>query len=401
VPASQTIIIIGAGIGGLTAALALARRGLRVRVFDQADPLEQVGAGLQLSPNASRILIELGMAERLAPLVVAPEHLRVRDAQSGRVLALSPLGPTAAQHYGAPYWVIHRGDLQAQLLAAITEHPDIVLHLGARVDDYEIHPDGLSVAAATARGAITEHGAALIGADGLWSRIRHRLGHEDAPKYSGQSAWRALVPAADVAAELAAPVVDLWLGRDAHLVHYPVRAGREINVVAIARDAWRGPDWNEPAGRDDIAARFPAAAWAEPARTLLANPPHWRKWALHDRDPVRHWGKAAVTLLGDAAHPMLPYLAQGAAMAIEDAAVLAERIAARPDDITTALRRYEAKRFARTARTQMAARRNGAVYHMRGIGALMRMLAIRATGNRLVRRYDWIYGWTPDGPTPR
>ena len=390
---SRSVIIAGAGIGGLTAALALAQRGFPVAVFDQAQRLEEAGAGLQLSPNASRILLALGLGRRLQPQVVVPEELRVRDARTARVLARAPFGATAAERYDAPYWVIHRGDLQTVLLDAVREHPDIALVLGTRVENFTQDSEGVTITARAAR-PFEQRGLALIAADGLWSSLRERIGDRQTPRFARHTAWRALVPADAVIPDQRAPAIDLWLGSNAHLVHYPVRSGALINIVAIIRDDWREPGWSAPGERADILSRYPAAAWSPAARAVLAAPRHWAKWALYDRAPLAHWGQGAVTLLGDAAHPMLPYLAQGAAMAIEDAAVLAQQLADTPHDPAGAMRRYERQRQRRTARTQRAARRNGAIYHMAGPAAFLRMLALTAMGrHRLLTSYDWLYGW--------
>jgi len=389
-------MIAGAGIGGLTAALAIAQRGFGVAVFDQAQRLEEVGAGIQLSPNASRILIALGLGEQLRRHVVAPEELRVMNARTARILARAPLGAVAEKRYGAPYWVIHRGDLQAVLVEAVRAHPDIVLHLGTRVEDFAMQEDGVTISARASEHRFEDRGAALIAADGLWSNLRRRLGHRRQPRFARRTAWRALAPAAALEPELRAPAVNLWFGTRAHLVHYPVRGGSLLNVVAIIRDNWREPGWSAPGERADILARYAAPMWSGPTRAILAAPQHWQKWALYDRAPLARWGKGAVTLLGDAAHPMLPYLAQGAAMAIEDAAVLAQRLADTRSDPATAMRRYERQRRARTARAQRAARRNGIIYQLGGPGAFLRTLALSAIGGeRLLARYDWLYGWTP------
>jgi salicylate hydroxylase len=401
VASSRTVVIAGAGIGGLVAALTLAKHNFRVAVHEAAERLEETGAGIQLSPNAARILIALGLGERLEPHVVVPQEIKVMAARSGRVLARAPLGAVAEARYGAPYWVIHRGDLQTALREAVEATPDIVLHLGSTVDDFAVHDNGVTVLTHGSGRAIKEHGIALVGADGLWSTLRRQLGHGAPPRAANHTAWRALVPAQAVPLELSAPAVNLWLGSKAHLVHYPVQAGRVINVVAILSDGsdasdGREPGWSAPGVGAEILARFPAGMWQAPVRALLGAAGHWQTWALYDRAPLRHWGKGPVTLLGDAAHPMLPYLAQGAAMAIEDAAVLAECMGWTPDGPAGAMRIYERIRRARTARTQRSARRNGTVYHLGGAAALLRTLALASMGGqRLVRRYDWLYGWKP------
>ena len=400
---SRNIVIAGAGIGGLTAALALAQRGFRVVVLDQAERLEEAGAGIQLSPNATRILIGLGLEERLATDAVTPSAVEI-CSNRGSVLARLPLGEYAAARYGAPYWVTHRGDLQAALADAVRASPDIVLKLGTRVEDFVVHGNGVSVGCRHGSDSADETGIALICADGLWSRLRLRLGQRERPAFRGRTAWRALVPAASMPAELRGDTVRLWLGQGAHLVHYPVKAGTLINIVAIVDDhsgqPGRGqPGWSEAGSRDEIIARFSARRWAQSAFGLIAAPERWHKWALYDLPPLRRWGDGPVTLLGDAAHPMLPFLAQGAAMAIEDAAVLAASMARMPDDVPGAMRRYERARRRRTRRAQRGARRNSRAYHLAGPEAFLRNLTLRALGGKmLLRSYDWLYAWRPAPP---
>jgi len=395
-PAARTVVIAGAGIGGLAAALALAQRGFLVTLLEAAPRLEEVGAGLQLSPNAARVLVSLGIEARLTPHVVVPEHLAVRSARSGRLLAQAPLGATVAQRYGAPYWVIHRGDLQSALCEAVAATPSIALRLDSKVEDFATHDDGVAVTASAGSQRVEERGIALIAADGLWSMLRRRLGHSAPPRFAGDTAWRTLIPAEAVPKSFLAPAVNLWLGHDAHLVHYPVKAGRMINVVAVACDDWREQGWSTPGAPHELISRFPAEQWHASARELLGAAQHWQKWALFDCAPFRHWGRGRVTLLGDAAHATLPYLAQGAAMAIEDAAVLGACLARRPDDAPAALRVYEAMRLPRTARIQRDAHRNGTIYHLHGAAAALRTLALLAMGgDRLMSHYDWLYGWTP------
>ncbi len=387
---SRSVIIAGAGIGGLTAALALVRAGYRAVVLEQAERLEEAGAGIQLSPNATRILIDLGLGERLRPHVVAPQAIRIVKGSTGRDIVRIPLGDTAERRYGAPYWAIHRADLQAVLAITASESADITLRLGTRVEDFATHQHGVTVQARTAQGTRDEQGVALIGADGLWSTLRARLGDRTTPRFGKRTAWRAIMPAANLTAEFREPVTGLWLGRDAHLVHYPIKGGAMVNIVAIIRDDWHEAGWSAPGKPSDLAPRF--ADFAPQARALIAMPERWQKWALFDRPPTRIRPNGPVTLLGDAAHPLLPFLAQGGAMAIEDAAVLAHHLEKREPEV--ALRDYERARYARVARAQKEARRNRWRYHLGGpLAAARDAFMSLSGGERLLARYDWLFGW--------
>ena len=234
---SRTIIIAGAGIGGLTAALALARRGFRAVVLDQAERLEETGAGIQLSPNATRILGQLGVTDRLRPLATAPTAIRVQRAHNGSQIVRIPLSD-CEETYGSPYWVMHRGDLQAALIAACREQPDISLELGARVETFATHSNGVTVKAMRGQSAVDAQGVGLVGADGIWSMVRTGIEGVTPPKFTKRVAWRALVPADMAPPQMREPEITLWLGRKGHIAHYPVQSGRAINVVAIAADTW-------------------------------------------------------------------------------------------------------------------------------------------------------------------
>ena len=389
---SRTVIVAGAGIGGLTTALALLRHGYRVVIFEQSERLEETGAGIQLSPNATRVLFGLGVGATLKTAAVGPQAICIRDGCSGRKLARLPLGDAAEFRYGAPFWVVHRGDLQAALTAAIEASPDAVLRLGAKVQDFAFHAHGVTVEFRRGSETLHEHGIALIGADGLWSTVRVRLGDRRPPRFAERTAWRALVPIDRITPESGKPLTTLWLGPNAHVVHYPVKGGEALNIVAVLEDHRPLSGWSTTGARDQLLAAV--SDWHAGVRDLLAVPQSWLTWALFDRAPASRWSVGPVALLGDAAHPMLPFAAQGAAMAIEDAAVVSDCLAKDADPPATALRAYEGLRRHRTTRVWRLARRNGAIYHMAGPAALLRNLALRTIGGEsLLARYEWLYDW--------
>jgi salicylate hydroxylase len=391
--ASRTIIVAGAGIGGLTAALALARQQYRVVVLERSAQLEEAGAGIQLSPNATHILNELGVSPLLEPDVVVPDDISVSAAGSGKEIIRIPVGDNAAFRYGASYWVAHRADLQAALLARVREVPDIMLMLGTQLEDFAVHAKG--VTAVTRRGVarLNEQARALIGADGVWSTVRGRAFPDAQPQFSGYVAWRGTVATGALPREFSAPRVRLWLGSDAHLVAYPLRGGERINVVAIGAGQWNRPGWSEPGDPHELSQLFPASRWPAAARWLIGAVEEWRRWALFEV-VTGEWTAGSVALLGDAAHAMLPFAAQGAAMAIEDAAVLGQCLAQQPADIDAALLHYAAKRRPRIARIRRTARQNGRIYHMSGPMAFARNTTMRLLGGaRLMARQDWIYDW--------
>jgi salicylate hydroxylase len=398
VAAARTIIVAGAGIGGLTAALALAAKGFRVVILEKTEQLEEAGAGLQLSPNASRILIDLGLRPRLTARAVTPEAISIISARAGGEVLRIPLGEAAGQRAGAPYWVIHRADLQAALAAQVNDHPDIDLRLGCQFEDVTSHAKGLTVVQRRGDLRQQELAAALVGADGIWSAVRNHLFPQVAPQFSGLIAWRGTLDATTLPREHTAPRVQLWMGPDAHLVAYPISAARQINVVAIVPGDWNRPGWSAPGDANELKNAFASQRWPATARMLINAVDGWRRWALFTLPDIGEWTDGAVALLGDAAHAMLPFAAQGAGMAIEDAAVLAKCLSEAPANniagVPPALKQYGRQRRGRVLRVQRTARQQGRIYHLTGPLALARDLAIRAMGpQRMLARQDWIYDW--------
>ena len=397
--ASRTIFVAGAGIGGLTAALALAARGFRVVVLEKAERLEEIGAGLQLSPNASRVLLDLGLKERLAR-AVTPEAVCIMSARAGSEIVRLPLGEAATERAGAPYWVVHRADLQAALAAAVRGDPDIDLRLGCQFEDAATHAKGLTIVQRSGNERHQEVAMALIGADGIWSTVRHHLFPEVQPQFSGLIAWRGTIDAKQLPREYTAARVQLWMGPGAHIVAYPISGARQINIVAIVPGTWNRPGWSAPGDGPELKAIFDASHWPGPARMLIGAVDVWQRWALYTMPEDVEWTSGSFALLGDAAHAMLPFAAQGAAMAIEDAAVLAKVLSESPLDtgkqVSTALKHYAKLRRPRVARVQHTARKNGRTYHLAGPLALARDVAIRTLGPKgLMARQRWIYDWRP------
>ena len=396
--ASRTIAVCGAGIGGLTAALALARRGFAVTIVERAERLEEAGAGLQLSPNASRLLIKLGLGADLSARAIAPEAIGIFAARSGRPITRIPLGAAAAQRAGAPYWVLHRADLQAALLAAVEADPAITLRLGTQLRRAAPTGDGVEVIVSRASSEETIHAAGLVGADGVWSAVRSQFFPAIKPQFANRIAWRGTIDAARLARPFPPREVQLWLGPAVHLVAYPMSGGRRVNLVAFTPGEWHEPGWSAAGDGDEIRRWLVSAGWAGDVCRLVDAVGEWRRWALFAMPDGGAWARDRVALLGDASHAMLPFMAQGAAMAIEDAAVLARCLAASPDAPAQAFARYQALRQRRVTRVQRTARQNDKIYHLSGPIALARNLTMAALGGeRLLRRQDWIYRWRDDG----
>lgn len=385
----KPILIVGGGIGGLATALALAQRGRPSVVLERHATFSEAGAGIQIGPNGMRVLATLGVDRFLEPWAGKPEFIRLQDAVSGKRLIDLPIGETFAQRHGAPYRTAHRADLQAALLEAVRKAPLITVQTSFEVS--ALDDDGASVRARTAAGRSIE-GIAAIAADGAWSKMRQKIIDDSPLPASSHTAARTLIPAEDVQNEAVDPHgVTVWMARDAHVVYYPVRGGRQLAVVFVIEEDGGGTDWSTPAQAAELAPHL--SRLARPLRSFLGQGRDWRKWSLYDVKPLRRWAKGRIALLGDAAHPPLPFFAQGGVMALEDAVTVADSLVTHGDP-AQAFMDYETRRMSRAEAVKKASRTNGRIYHLAGPMAIARNLALRtANPERMMARYDWLYGW--------
>lgn len=388
----RRVLVVGAGIGGLTAALALAGQGFQVDIAERSDELDEVGAGIQLSANAGRVLADLGLASAIADAAIEPSAIEVRNGLSGTLLS-SISGSTLNARYDFPYWVIHRADLQRVLRQAVERSAAIKLHLGVEVGGGDASADHTGVRVRRPQLADATF-AAVVAADGVRSSLRALVPGAATARAADRTAWRALVPVSAVGDLLPANAVCVWLGPRAHVVCYPVARGAAVNIVAIVEERSDQTGWGLPGAYPELAR--PLESWSPRVAQLLSLAESWKKYALMHVDPAGPWSADRLALLGDAAHAMMPFLAQGAAMAIEDAAVLAARLSA-ASDVPAALKLYEAERKGRVVRVAAAAARTGQRYHFTGGMAAARDLALRIAGERLILgEVDWIYRWRAD-----
>ena len=388
---TRLALIAGAGMGGLAAALACSRAGWEPRIYEQAPELGEAGAGIQLGPNATRILSAWGLQPALSRVAAVPRQLQARSALDGAALGRLQLGEAFEQRYGAPYLTIHRADLQQLLLDAV-QAADIPIGLSSRVTSVRPCEDGVQLRINDEREV---EGDVLLAADGLWSRVRAAVIGDGPPAVTGHIAYRALVPQSALPSALRSHGVTVWLGPRMHVVAYPVKAGEQLNVVAIVqgRSSGAAADWSQGGAAAELrAAMGPVCA---PLDELIRAMPSWQLWMLHDRPPVRSAGEMArgrVALLGDAAHPMRPYLAQGAGMALEDAAELGRALVASVAgiEVQALLRRYAMNRWQRCAKVQARAQRNGQIFHASGLVQWARNLSMRLVGEPLLDQ-PWLY----------
>ena len=393
---SSTALIAGGGIGGLGAALALSRAGWSVTLLEQAQSFGEFGAGIQMGPNVVRVLRDWGLMPDVQALAAFPQRLQIRHAVSGAELGVLRLGEHMVQRYGAPYATIHRADLHQILLKHVLAPGDVTLQLQTRVAELTEQGDGVQL---TTQAGETLRADMLIGADGLWSVVRRQLLGDTPPRVTGHLAYRALVRQDSLPAALRSQQVTAWLGPKLHVVQYPVRGGEWLNVVAIIHGTAPSDlqNWDHSGNAADLQAALTGTC--APLRDLIAAISAWRLWALCDRPPMRgahEHAKGRVALLGDAAHPMRPYLAQGAGMALEDAAELARLFKGVPhtasgDHVVQTMQAYAQARWARNARVQARSIRNGEIFHLQGPARFGRDAALRLLGERLLD-VPWLYG---------
>jgi 3-hydroxybenzoate 6-monooxygenase len=387
----RLVIVAGGGIGGLAAALAISRQGFRVKVLEQAADIGEIGAGIQLGPNAFAAFDALGVGAETRAKAVYTERLLMMDAIDESVVGEIPVGEAFRKRFGNPYAVIHRADVHGALYDAVKANPSVEVVSGTRVVALEQDAAGVTV---RDQNGNSFRGTALIGADGVKSVVRELL-VGDGVRVSGHVVYRAVVEAKDFPENLRWSSATIWVGPNCHLVHYPMRGGEQYNVV-VTFHSREQETWSVTEGSAaEVQSYF--ADVCPKARQLIDLPKSWRRWATADREPIANWTHGRTTLLGDAAHPMLQYLAQGACMALEDAVTLGEALAAHNGDFTHAFARYQRSRVARTARVALSAREMGRIYHAKDVERLVRNdLWKGRTPERFYDAVEWLYGWRKD-----
>jgi salicylate hydroxylase len=389
-PSPEKILIIGGGIGGLACALALIRRGIEVEVYEQATALREAGAGVQLGANGTRVLHALGLKEALAATQCLASGKEARLWTTGERWTTFDLGALAQERYGAPHIFMHRGDLQAALADAVAREQPDAIRLGRRFAALAQDDDGVTVTFANGSSA---SGSLAIGADGIRSPVREALFGKDQPQFVGIVAWRGLVPMEQLPPQISRTAAVSWLGPTGHALHYPVRRGKLMNIVAfIERSDWQVESWTERGSHDELARDF--RGWHGDLHEILGRIEEPFKWALMMRAAMPRWSQGRVTLMGDACHPTLPFLGQGAVMALEDAYVLAGCLAQHLGDHGAAFTRYEAERRTRTSAVvtrSLETRKNAVNHAFADAESATAHIAREWTQERVTARYDWIY----------
>jgi 3-hydroxybenzoate 6-monooxygenase len=387
----QSVIVVGGGIGGLAAAQALTQQGIAVLLLEQADYIGEIGAGIQLGPNAYAALDALGAGEAARSRSVFTDHLIMMDAIDAHEVARINVGEAFRKRFGNPYGVIHRVDIHLSILEVVQNNPLIQFKTSVCIKNLEQDADGVTL---TDSHGNTYRADAVIGCDGVRSVVRDAL-HGEPPRVTGHVVYRAVVEEKDMPEDLRVNAPMLWAGPRCHLVHYPLRGGKQYNLV-VTFHSKEQEEWGVTEGSKEEVLSYFEGIHPRP-RQMLDRPTSWRRWATADRDPVENWGKGRVTILGDAAHPMTQYLAQGACSALEDAVVLGQAVKQCNFDLQAAFRLYETIRIPRTARILWSAREMGRLYHAKGVERQVRnQLWEGRTQEQFYDAIQWLYGWSLD-----
>jgi len=387
------VLVVGGGIGGLSTALALARKGVPVQVLEQAPEFKEIGAGIQLGPNVFRMFEVLGLTEQMFHWCAFPEGLEFRDSITAETIVDMKIDKRFHDKYRAPYGVIHRADMLNVILDACKKSNLIKLAISQKVVTIDDTGSGVTVKTETGE---TYQGSALIGCDGLWSTVREKIVGDGKPVVSGHIAYRAVLPTSEWPAEYRLPKMIVWCGEKTHLVHYPLRRGELFNLVVVFHSDRYEEGWDTYGDPAELHERFKDKC--EPVRTLLQKVNAWKMWVLCDRPAIKNWTKGRITLLGDAAHPMLQYLAQGGNTAMEDAVCLANQVEATGRDYAAAFKKYQELRYLRTARVQLMARVFGEIYHASGVNRELRNKLLAEWGRDGSIDMSWLYGEQPELP---
>lgn len=387
----QSVIVVGGGIGGLAAAQALTQQGIAVLLLEQSEQIREIGAGIQLGPNAYAALDALGAGEAARSRSVFTDHLIMMDAIDASEVGRIEVGQAFRERFGNPYGVIHRVDIHQSILEAVEDNPLIQFKTSVRIEHLEQDEHGVSLTDSNGNTYLAD---AVIGCDGVRSVVRDAL-HGELPRVTGHVVYRAVVDEKDMPEDLRVNAPMLWAGPRCHLVHYPLRGGKQYNLV-VTFHSDKEEEWGVTDGSKEEVLRYFEGIHPRP-RQMLDRPSSWRRWATADREPVEKWGDRRVTILGDAAHPMTQYLAQGACSALEDAVVLGQAVKQCNFDLAEAFRLYETIRIPRTARILWSAREMGRLYHAKGVERQVRnQLWVGRTQEQFYDSLQWLYGWNID-----
>ena len=383
------VIIVGGGIAGLTLSIALAHKNIPCHILEKSEHFSEIGAGIQLGPNATKILYKLGLKSDLAKHIYEPETLDIKNGSNNKSLNTVFLKNTVQQLYNSPYFTIHRADLHKVLLEKAMSYECVKIQNNFKIVGFKTSTSNMV--------ALSETGSEIkarliVGADGIWSSIAKQIAPESSPIFLGKTAWRSLLPMDQCPDFINQEAVTLYMGPNSHLVHYPVKRKGFLNIVAIINDKTSSKSWEQEAASNKLFQRF--EKWQPTLQQFLTNISGWTKWPLYQRPVLSKWYQENIVLIGDAAHPILPFLAQGAAMAIEDAKCLADHLSGSLQQTSVTFENFQKERIKRVQKVQQASQKNGTIYHLTGLTAFARNQVIaNRSGASLLKDYHWLYGY--------